>query len=67
MKFIKNSFSIAMLLFLWTIDVSVSALLNGNKVGNGFFTLDPMKVYHVCLYVIVALIIMCSFDRKVFK
>ncbi|MBS3749492.1 MAG: hypothetical protein KGY67_07330 [Candidatus Thermoplasmatota archaeon] len=42
-----------LLLALWSIDVSVSALLANGFVSNGFFLNDPTKVYHIGLYIII--------------
>lgn len=37
-------------LCLWSVDISVSALLSGGIVTNGFRTSDPMISYHIGLY-----------------
>ncbi|MBS3802900.1 MAG: hypothetical protein KGY65_09160 [Candidatus Thermoplasmatota archaeon] len=42
-----------LLLALWSIDVSVSALLANGFVSNGFFLNDPTQVYHIGLYIII--------------
>jgi len=42
-----------LLLALWSIDVSVSALLANGVVSNGFFLNNPTKVYHIGLYLII--------------
>lgn len=35
---------------LWSVDISVSALLSGGIVTNGFRVADPMISYHIGLY-----------------
>ncbi len=42
-----------LLLALWSIDVSVSALLSNGIVSNGFFLNNPTKVYHMGLYIVI--------------
>ncbi len=37
----------------WGIDISITALTNNGVLTNGFFLSNPMKVYHVCLYMII--------------
>lgn len=37
----------------WGIDIAVAALSNGGILTNGFFLSDPLKVYHLCLYLII--------------
>lgn len=34
---------------LWTLDISVSALLNDSKVTNALFNLEPVVTYHLAL------------------
>ncbi|RLF96853.1 hypothetical protein DRN52_01700 [Thermococci archaeon] len=41
------------LMALWCIDVSVSAMLNEGVVTNGFAVKDPLKTYHIGLYLII--------------
>ena len=41
------------LIATWTIDVSVSALLTGGILTNGFFLNSPAKMYHIGLYLII--------------
>lgn len=46
-------FMVVMLIGVWCIDVSVSALLNGGKdafMTNGFFNTSPLLSYHIGLY-----------------
>jgi len=38
------------LLSLWCIDISTSAMIVGGKLSNGYFSPDPMVVYHIGLY-----------------
>jgi len=60
-KHISSSDWIAISVFLlvlilisaWTIDISVSALLSGGILTNGFFVNNPAKMYHVGLYIII--------------
>lgn len=44
---------VLILIAAWTIDVSVSALLSGGFLTNGFFVNNPAKMYHVGLYIII--------------
>ncbi|HEC89983.1 MAG TPA: hypothetical protein ENI44_05330 [Thermoplasmatales archaeon] len=37
----------------WGIDIAVTALSNGGVLTNGFFLSDPLKIYHLCLYLII--------------
>ena len=46
-------FIVLILIATWTIDVSVSALLSGGYLTNGFFVNSPAKMYHVGLYIII--------------
>ena len=40
----------------WGIDIAVSALSNeGGILTNGFFLSNPLKIYHICLYMIILL------------
>jgi hypothetical protein len=41
------------LIAAWTIDVSVSALLTGGILTNGFIFNSPAKMYHISLYIII--------------
>jgi len=43
------------LVALWSIDVSVSAMgwAIGGKVGNGFWTRDPVQSYHLSLWLAI--------------
>ena len=41
------------MLFMWCIDVSVSAMLNNGIITSGFITSSPMLMYHLCLYACV--------------
>ena len=38
------------MLFMWCIDISVSAMINNGIITSGFITSSPMLMYHVCLY-----------------
>ena len=38
---------------LWSVDVSVSALLSGGHLTNGFSISDPFKLYHIGLYIVI--------------
>ena len=38
---------------LWCIDISISAMLSGGYLTNGFSISDPFKQYHVGLYIII--------------
>lgn len=40
---------------LWAIDISVSALLCGARLYNGFYFANPAVVYHTALYLIIFL------------
>ncbi len=44
---------VLILIATWTIDVSVSALLSGGILTNGFFVNNPAKMYHIGLYIII--------------
>ena len=51
---------IAQMLFMWCLDVCVSAMINNGIITSGFITSSPMLMYHVCLYVsVLNLFIMC--------
>lgn len=41
------------MLFMWCIDISVSAMLNNGILASGFITSTPMFMYHICLYLSV--------------
>lgn len=41
---------ILQMLFMWCIDISVSAILNNGIITSGFVTSKPMHMYHICLY-----------------
>ena len=49
---------------LWTLDISVTAILTGKEAGtgfiltNGFVTNDPMQMYHLSLYMITTTMVM---------
>jgi len=38
---------------LWCVDISISAMLSGGYLTNGFSISDPFKQYHVGLYIII--------------
>ena len=48
-------FVILQMIFVWHIDLSLDALTNGNVFTNGFWSFDPMQIYHICLYGIIIL------------
>lgn len=58
MRGIQRSDKIMIIIFLalihiiclWSVDISVSALLSGGIVTNGFRTANPMISYHIGLY-----------------
>jgi hypothetical protein len=49
---------------LWTLDISVTAILTGKQAGtgfiltNGFVTNDPMQMYHLSLYMITTTMVL---------
>ena len=51
---------------LWTLDISVTALLTGQQAGmgfiltNGFAINDPMQMYHLSIYMIITTMILLS-------
>lgn len=49
------------LLCLWCVDISVSALLNGGTLTNGFRMNGPMQMYHLGLYGSILSTVMLSF------
>jgi hypothetical protein len=61
MKLMKKSDWVAISAFLlvltvislWCIDISISAMLSGGYLTNGFSISDPFKQYHVGLYIII--------------
>lgn len=38
---------------LWCLDISVSAIVSGGYLTNGFLISDPYKFYHIGLYLLV--------------
>lgn len=51
-----SGFILAMIIMAsWGIDMAIAALSNGGILTNGFFLSDPLKVYHLCLYLIIIL------------
>ena len=47
-------FLILILLSIWSIDMSVSLMINGGGyLTNGFWDSSPIKIYHVALYLLV--------------
>jgi len=38
---------------LWCVDISISAILSGGYLTNGFSISDPFRQYHVSLYIII--------------
>jgi len=61
MKLMKKSDWVAISAFLlvltiislWCVDISISAMLSGGYLTNGFAIADPFKQYHVGLYIII--------------
>jgi hypothetical protein len=61
MKLMKKSDWVAISAFLlvltvialWCIDISISAMLSGGYLTNGFSISDPFKQYHVGLYIVI--------------
>jgi len=61
MKLMKKSDWVAISSFLlvltiislWCVDISISAMLSGGYLTNGFAIADPFKQYHVGLYMII--------------
>ena len=61
MKLMKKSDWVAISAFLllitvislWCIDISISAILSGGYLTNGFSISDPFKQYHVGLYIVI--------------
>jgi len=61
MKLMKKSDWVAISAFLlvmtvislWCIDISISAMLSGGYLTNGFSMADPFKQYHVGLYIVI--------------
>jgi hypothetical protein len=49
---ISGFFLVITFLSLWAIDISVSALLSGGYLTNGFFNSNPTMIYHIGLYII---------------
>lgn len=52
---------------LWSVDISVSALLTKGILTNGFWVFSPMQVYHMGIYLIMActaLLAMISLYRR---
>ena len=49
-----SGFLLAMtIIALWCLDVSVSAIVSGGYLTNGFFISNPYKFYHIGLYLLV--------------
>ena len=36
-------------MFLWNLDMSVTSIMSGLNMTNGFFSVNPAKMYHLCL------------------
>lgn len=47
---------ILIILGLWTIDISTTALLSDLIMTNGFYTMNPAVMYHIGIY----LVVLCS-------
>ena len=41
------------MLSMWSIDVSVAAMINNGQVTNGFFTNNPLISYHIGIYILL--------------
>lgn len=50
LKFCDVMAFVLILLGLWKIDISVSALLTGGVPTNGFAKFNPIKMYHIGLW-----------------
>ena len=37
-------------IFLWLIDISVTSIINGLTLTNGFWNITPDKTYHIAIY-----------------
>ena len=42
------------MIFTWSIDISFGAVNTGDVLTNGFARYDPMVIYHLSLYGIIA-------------
>lgn len=42
------------MIFIWSMDVAFGAVNTKNELTNGFAQYDPMVIYHVSLYGIIA-------------
>ena len=42
--------AIAFMLMVWLIDISYAATTNNGFLTNGFWTSDPVKMYHIGLW-----------------
>ena len=38
---------------VWCMDLSVTSMINGMELTNGFFNTSPVVMYHVALYVMM--------------
>lgn len=52
---------IMIILACWCVDISVSAMLTGGTLTNGWSTRNPMLMYHMAMYTIVIFIAVLSF------
>lgn len=48
-------------IFLWCVDISVSAMINEGIVTNGFMSNSPMVTYHIGLWGAVLIPVIMSF------
>lgn len=55
------SMIILQMLFLWAIDISVSAMLRGGTLTNGISFSNPTVVYHMSLYCTIINLALFSF------
>ena len=49
------------MIFLWCVDISVSAMINEGLVTNGFMFNSPMITYHIGLWGAVIIPVAMSF------
>ena len=58
-------------IFIWNIDISVTALINNMALTNGFFSPNPMITYHVSLYGLILTFVITAYYNihfgKVYK
>lgn len=47
------------LISVWFVDISITAIMNGMVLSNGFLNVDPAKVYHYGIYTYVLSLYCC--------